>query len=135
MGGRRGHSRLHCVLEKGQPSGTGGEVPRIQLKPETGNKSQQHFSSGLKGQARMAIDQQGREPHMDFPVEWHILWMGTKGRHWKTQGRHIQKDQMILHLFPQCSALKLEEKRTHKYSTEFCYCGETLKTLTQCTVL
>lgn len=72
---------------------------------------------------------------MDFPGEWHILWMGTKGRHWKTQGRNIRKDQMILHLFPQCSAVKLEEKRTHKYSAEFCYCRETLKTLTQCAIL
>lgn len=57
--------------------------------------------------ARMAIDKQGREPHMDFPGEWHNLWMGTKGRHWKTQGRETyskRKDQMTLHLVPQCSA-------------------------------
>lgn len=55
MGGRRGHSQLHCVLEKGQPSGAGWEAHRTQLKPETGDGSQQCFSIVFGDRTRTAI--------------------------------------------------------------------------------
>lgn len=96
MGGRRGRSRLHCVLEKGQPSGTAGR-PTTQLKPGTGTESHRCLLA-LGDQARTAITYQGREPYMDFSGEWHNLWMGTKGR----QRGHNEETETASKRFP-CS--------------------------------
>lgn len=60
---------------------------------------------------------------------------GDQGQALEDTRKKHTKDLVTLHLFPQCSAVKLEEKRTQKYSADFCYCRETLQTLAQRAVL